>query len=199
MNEEQDVALKNVLLANLQEAEYIADNLPRVLEKSRADFREDLISHLNKELSDGFHIEKAHDTSHTWSKIWIKSKAEQPNITFGIEPFGGNKRAQQGGVIFIGLFGKDLQKDIWKDKGYHFMNDIWPAVHFIPSYEGTSINTANMNFMSAIQDTKTREKVLAHMTEEVIKFISGFTNIKWIENYLNDSKKKRSSILDVEQ
>lgn len=156
MNKEQQEELNEVMLSHMEEAEFIAQNYDKMVNKIRDNFRNRLIKELTASLNENFYeIKKGGDISKKYAQIWINLKSDpKPVFKFGVESFSG--KGNINGDLFVGIlnYKSPIIAALEDDNK---ISDIWRQVQRLKSKEGDNINLSNPYWVKVLSKPKSKE------------------------------------------
>ena len=152
MNTEQEEELLEVMMANIEESNFIANNYDKALNKLRHNFREHLMDALKERLNkDNYNIEVGKPVKNKFSQIWIRLKSNpQPQFLFGVESFSGS--GHKGGDMFVGIINMNASPIISKLPDENKINQGWRQVRFFKTEKLNHINLSHNYTIKILND-----------------------------------------------
>ncbi|MEM5566934.1 PD-(D/E)XK nuclease family protein [Psychroserpens sp. AS72] len=184
LNKQEQKALKDTIVNNLEESKFIADNYPSVVNDIREGFREDLVLRLQDYLGSKIYSVKS-DLSiyHVYSKIWIHFK-DRKDIPFSycVEPFSGRSNGHDSGRMFVGLYGHDKAK-CEAIENPTILNDVWQHVHWLKTAKGNNLHLNSVKLLKALynQESSLYKNLVDEVFNQIVEFIEK-TNIYILKN-----------------
>jgi len=166
--------LKRLLIENLKEAEYIAENLYVLKKNFRKEIKDKIQSQLEKILKE-FKFHQGAPISHNVSQLWLAPKNNPENgLWFGIESFGVSGHLE--GKLFVGIndWGATVPGLILN--GDNELNDHnWKLSKFL-EYEGQSIVLNNSDFIANLYKENKTENFVQDIVQQILQFIEQHIN-----------------------
>ncbi len=131
MNTKQEKELLDIMMANLEESEFISNNYDKALVKLRDNFRKSLKAELEKHLcKEKYTIKNGSPVKNKFSQLWIHiNNSPSPEFLFGVESFSGT--GHKNGVMFVGLYDKNNSPLIAAIPEENRLNEGWKQVRYI--------------------------------------------------------------------
>jgi hypothetical protein len=172
LNTEEQKALSDTIVENLEESQHIANNYQNVINSIREAFRKELISRLKKHLEEELYEVKSDlPVFQNYSKIWIhfKNRQEVP-FSYCVEPFSAS--GNSNGAMFVGLYGHDhsIAKTI---PDPNRLNDVWQHIHWITTTENNQVHLNSPSLLKTLYDSKTNQynNLIAEAFDQIVEFI----------------------------
>jgi hypothetical protein len=178
MNNEQQKELSGIMLENLEESKYIAENYERFVSRLRDQFRKTLKHELSESLDNiMYSVELGDDIHCKFSQIWIACKSPiegQKDVSFGVESFSG--RGNQNGNLFVGLFNDDKSKIGDKLEDKNVINKWWRQTEPLVSEDNNPVNLANFYWLKVISKPESKEykELLDNSKKLILNFVKSF-------------------------
>ncbi|SNR50933.1 PD-(D/E)XK nuclease superfamily protein [Lutibacter agarilyticus] len=176
MNKEQEKELLEIMMANIEESKFVANNYEKALNKLRNNFREDLMKALRLKLGDkNYDVLEGKPVKNKFSQIWLHFKSNpQPQILFGVESFSG--RGHYNGDMFVGLLDKYKSPAVANLPEENRLNGMWKQVRFIKTEKKNNINLGH-NYTINILNDKTSDDyktLLNTCCTQIVAFIEDY-------------------------
>ena len=176
MSTEYNKELLDIMIDNIEESKFIANNYENELNKLRENFRNDLIKEIKKKLSvDNYTVKKGKPTSNIFSQIWIHlNNRPEPPFYIGVESFSG--RGNNNGDMYVGIFCNNNSQIIANLPEENRLNKMWKQVRFIETEAGNNINLSHNYTIKILNDrdsTKYKE-LLETCCDQTVAFIEEY-------------------------
>lgn len=169
MNKEQQEELERVMLNHFEEANYIAQNYEKLVNRIRDKFRSDLMKILSEELDNDLYIViKGSDISRKFAQIWIRFKNDpETDFLFGVESFSG--KGNIDGNLFVGILDVSNSPIIEELEDENRISVFWKQVQPIRSNIGNNVNLSSAYWIKILSKPKEDEyKELLETSKSII-------------------------------
>ncbi|OUR90921.1 hypothetical protein A9Q87_13375 [Flavobacteriales bacterium 34_180_T64] len=186
LNTQQEQELADVILNNLSESEYIANNYNKVLNTIRDNFRNAIATSLSTKLDKSRYEVLIGDAIHkNYAQLWIDIKGEkEAQLRFGIETFSGKSISH--GDMFIGILDKHGKGSQFPSLS-HFerLSEWWPHFKYLENKEEQTFSMSNQSILKAIQhvNSDTFNAFVALISNQIEAFVK--ENEEHVFKYIN--------------
>lgn len=177
LDKEQEKKLFDVMIDNLEESRFVADNYTKMINKIWDDFRTDLIRALEKRLVDkSYTISTDKHVYNKYSRLWIDFKGNPKNeIRFSVQPFSGVGHRE--GNMFVGLYDLNNILSINTISKDELLNEKWKKVRYLVENKSKQINFNDSAVITKLADRKSNKIYLDLFVDQIIKFIEDYENL----------------------
>jgi hypothetical protein len=179
MDTKQQEELLEVMMANIEESAFIANNYDKALINLRENFRRDLRVELEKRLSeDRYTVVNGAPIKNKFSQIWIHiNNAPSPKIMFGIESFSGT--GHKNGVMFVGLLDKEKSPLVEAIPEENRLNAMWKQVRYFKTKGNNNINLSDKYTLNILKDQSSEayKALLSTCCNQTVEFINEYEKI----------------------
>jgi hypothetical protein len=193
MADKYQTEIINLMMSNVEESKFIANNYDNALLNLKNNFRKDLMEKLKLDLSINYDLDLgAEPKANRISQLWIHLKSN-PDFLFGIESFSG--AGNKNGDMFVGIISKgEIRSEILKSlPEENKLNDRWRQIRVLKTADLNPINLSH-NYTIKILNNRGKEnqssykKLLNTCYEQVIGFVRDYEKALPEELFLNIDK-----------
>ena len=176
MNTKQEKELLDIMMANLEESEFISNNYDKALVKLRDNFRKSLKVELEKRLGkEKYTIENGNPVKNKISQLWIYlNSSSSPKFLFGVESFSGT--GHKNGVMFVGLIDMNKSPLIAAIPEENRLNGMWKQVRYFKTKDKNTINLSDKYTLKILtnKEPKPYQNLLNTCCDHIVKFINDY-------------------------
>ncbi|WP_179008293.1 PDDEXK-like family protein [Winogradskyella forsetii] len=176
MNTENEKELLEIMMANIEESKFIADNYDKALRKLRHNFRENVIEVLRMRLNESnYQIDAGSPVKNKFSQIWIRLRSNpNPYFLFGVESFSG--AGLKDGDMFVGIISVKGSPIVEKLPDENRINNSWRQVHFFKTEKLNPINLSHNYTIKILnnKDSKEYKALLNTCCNQIVKFVEDY-------------------------
>lgn len=174
MDNHLEEKLNELIVDNLEEAEYIYSHYSKTVDGIREKLRTAVIKEMNLMpleviATPGRPVYSNH------SKIWLTSESlKVRKVKFGVESFSG--KGHNSGRIFIGIFDQKNTYDALRDGDYRLSN-YWPMVCDIKTPNNNPLNLSSIKTLQELsRSNEYFEKMVNEIIDQTRKFIETYNS-----------------------
>lgn len=176
MSTEYNKELFKVMMANIEESKFIADNFDKVLINLRKHFRQDVINQLESRLDKNLYkVVPGNQVNKGISQIWIELTSNpNPHFRYGIESFSG--KGHKNGAMFVGILNQNNSKIIEELEDENPFNYGWRQLRMLKTKDKNNINLSHNYTVNILKDRglKVYEDFLNTFCNQIVEFIEDY-------------------------
>jgi len=176
LNEKEQNELTDIMLGNLEESKYIAENYERMLQKIKDRFRSSLKSEIEKGLGvKRYSVSIGSSIKNKYAQIWISlNKKPEPGFFIGVESFTG--KGNMNGDLFVGILNTKKSPTIEVLDEENRISSIWRQVRPIKSQDNSAINLSHSYWIKVLADQNSAEyeNLLKTCKDVIVGFVNDY-------------------------
>lgn len=166
LGNQQNIALQEVVIANLAEAQQITSKFHQIVWRLKNDFRDQVFEAIKPKITT-FGLEKRKNVSKNCSNIWFfNAQSNAIKSWFGVESFSGIGHLD--GALFVGIYSDKGSLSLSED--YNQLNKGW-VHHQVLRYDNKDINLSEIEFLQQLSNPITMQSVVESVSEQIIAFV----------------------------
>jgi len=175
---EQDKELERLILENLEESRFIANNYNKVTDELKKQFRNKVKNSLREKLGADFEVRTHRKIDENYSKLWIQPrKWLDTQLKFAIEPFSG--KGNKDGYLFIGLYDKKDSQVVSDLPPRNRINKTWKQTEPLLTKDGNKIKFKDVYTLQVLANSEgeSYRLLLDNIVNQTLKFVKEYENI----------------------
>jgi hypothetical protein len=176
MNSKHDKELLDLMMVNIEESSFIANNFDKALNTLRHNFRNDIIHFLEERLNKEYYsVEEGKSVDKKISQLWIRLKSNpKPYFLFGVESFSGT--GHENGDMFVGLISVNDSPIVNALPDENPISQAWRQVRFIKTKENNNINLGHNYTMKILHNKESTAyaTLLKVCCNQIVEFVEDY-------------------------